>query len=232
MSGALISLAQHINAEHEAAIGAAQSAISHARRAGELLIEAKTGVEHGEWLLWLTTHCPTISARTAQGYMRVATYWPALEANAQRVSHLTLREALALLADPRPHAEDVPNDDDELRRVLALADECEATDRQHRSELRLLRRLLDDPALTCDECVWIVHRAQDLERDIKETQLRASRHLGVMLNRADANGWRPVFDGLLDDDLRPRILELIEKRLAELRTEESAESPDLFSVLP
>ena len=95
----LPALATQINDAHEHACRAAQSAIAHARRAGDLLIEAKAEVEHGSWLSWLGEHCHTISKRTAQAYMRVARDWPILEAKAQRVADLPLRDALALLSE-------------------------------------------------------------------------------------------------------------------------------------
>lgn len=97
-------LATEIMQAHEAACRAAQSALEHARRAGELLIQAKAAVPHGAWLPWLAEHCPTLPERTARAYMRVARHWPALEAavgDRQRVADLPLREALKLLAPPR-----------------------------------------------------------------------------------------------------------------------------------
>ena len=97
----LLVLAAQITNAHEDACRAAQSAIAHARRAGNLLIEAKAGLEHGSWLSWLGEHCSAIPERTAQAYMRVARDWPTLEAKAQRVADLPLRDALALLAEPR-----------------------------------------------------------------------------------------------------------------------------------
>ena len=96
-----LSLAVQINNAHGDACRAAQTAIAHARRAGQLLIEAKAELEHGSWLAWLGEHCPTIPERTAQAYMRVARDWPTLEAKAQHVADLPLRDALALLAEPR-----------------------------------------------------------------------------------------------------------------------------------
>ena len=50
--GPLQRLAVQINTAHDDACRAAQSAIAHARRAGDLLIEAKAGLEHGSWLSW------------------------------------------------------------------------------------------------------------------------------------------------------------------------------------
>ena len=43
-------LAQRINAEHGAARGAFTKGFEHAVKAGELLIEAKAAVEHGQWV--------------------------------------------------------------------------------------------------------------------------------------------------------------------------------------
>ena len=107
----LQALAAQITAAHADACRAAQSAIAHARRAGGFLIEAKAGLGHGSWLSWLAEHCPTIAERTAQAYMRVARDWPTLEAKAQRVADLPLRDALALLAEgAESHVEDDADD--------------------------------------------------------------------------------------------------------------------------
>ena len=45
--------------------------VEHYRRAGELLIEAKEGVPHGEWGAWLEDNF-ALNASTAQRYMRLA----------------------------------------------------------------------------------------------------------------------------------------------------------------
>ena len=97
---ALNDLAKRINEEHEACQVAMRSAVEHAVRAGELLIEAKAGLAHGQWLPWLEGHCG-VSERTAQAYMRLARELPKLEPeDAQRVADLPLREALKELAEP------------------------------------------------------------------------------------------------------------------------------------
>ena len=70
-----------------------RTAVAHAVIAGELLIEAKRQVPHGQWLPWLRSTCG-LSERTAQAYMRLARTLPELEpAKAQRVADLSLREA-------------------------------------------------------------------------------------------------------------------------------------------
>jgi hypothetical protein len=73
-----------------------QSAVAHAIRAGQLLVEAKTQVKHGEWLPWLGANFPG-SVRTAQGYMRLAAH----AEDAQRLAHLGVAGALNELSAPR-----------------------------------------------------------------------------------------------------------------------------------
>jgi hypothetical protein len=70
-SNSLADLAARIKVEHTAIADALKDSLRHALVAGELLIEAKAQVPHGQWLPWLKDHCH-ISERTAQLYMRVA----------------------------------------------------------------------------------------------------------------------------------------------------------------
>lgn len=97
---ALPTIAQEINAEHEAAEQSINDALQHARRCGELLIEAKSACGHGEWGKWLNDNFRA-SQRTANGYMRIA-------ANSQRVANMSIRDALAELAEPRETAPALP----------------------------------------------------------------------------------------------------------------------------
>lgn len=95
--GGLTTLATQINGAHEAAVSAVGSALAHASLAGDLLIQAKGQVPHGEWLPWLSKNCSGISPRTAQGYMQLARKWPELEKR-DDVALLSVRRALAILA--------------------------------------------------------------------------------------------------------------------------------------
>jgi hypothetical protein len=89
----LEAIASEIRKEVEAAEHAWQGAVTHAIRAGELLIEAKAQVRHGEWLPWIEANFPG-RPRTAQDYMRLAR-------NARRVAYLpSVREAVAALSEP------------------------------------------------------------------------------------------------------------------------------------
>lgn len=91
----LDSLAVELRREVEAAEADFRSALEHAVRAGELLLEAKAQVGHGEWLPWLEANFPG-SVRSAQGYMRLAEN----AEDAQRVAHLGIKGALKQLAAP------------------------------------------------------------------------------------------------------------------------------------
>jgi len=53
---ALDDIATAINREHMEVGASLRRGLEHARRAGELLIQAKGQVGHGEWLPWLKDH--------------------------------------------------------------------------------------------------------------------------------------------------------------------------------
>lgn len=62
---------------------------------GQRLIEAKTLLQHGEWLPWLTERIE-YSEKTAQNFMRLARQW----SNPQALADLGATKALTLLALP------------------------------------------------------------------------------------------------------------------------------------
>jgi hypothetical protein len=107
-------LARQIATEHEAAERAFGSALQHAIRCGELLIEAKTKIGHGEWIPWLAIHA-RVGERTAQAYMQVARRKSDL-LNPQRAADLSVRGALALLQEHMPslvaESQSQPSDSD------------------------------------------------------------------------------------------------------------------------
>jgi hypothetical protein len=89
-------LAAEIAREHELCEGSYRTALQHAAKVGELLIEAKGQLEHGDWLPWLTEHTP-LNARTAQRYMQVAGL-----PNTSSATHLRIEDALQAVARPSP----------------------------------------------------------------------------------------------------------------------------------
>ena len=95
-SNSLAELAARISAEHTAVFVALSDSVRHAVAAGEMLIEAKAQVPHGQWLPWLRDNC-TMSERTAQLYMRCAKSREDLEQHMGGGGDLTLNEAAAML---------------------------------------------------------------------------------------------------------------------------------------
>jgi hypothetical protein len=105
LSNSLVELAARIRAEHDSAGAAIKRTIEHAIAAGELLLEAKAQLKHGQWMPWLKDHCG-LSDRTARAYMRVAKNKDKLSENGN-VADLSLRGAMDALTIH------LPPDDDE-----------------------------------------------------------------------------------------------------------------------
>lgn len=105
----LPTLARQINEEHAAVGRALSTMLERARRAGELLLQAKAQVGHGGWQPWLAEHFNG-SYRTAATYMQVARGWDEIQAKSAGSAHLSLDGALKLLAEP---CEDVDAADDD-----------------------------------------------------------------------------------------------------------------------
>jgi hypothetical protein len=100
-------IASDIRAEHQAALAAARDAVAHAIRAGELLLEAKAALGHGEFGPWLAANVE-FSARTAQGYMQLAKLD---DQKRNAVADLSLRRALDFIATPPDRIEGECPDD-------------------------------------------------------------------------------------------------------------------------
>ena len=94
-----------INVAHAEAQAYAGKAIERALEAGDLLLLAKSKVQYGLWQSWLKEHCPAISIRTAQDYMKVARELPIEKRSA---AFLTVREALRLVSGDEPESTSKP----------------------------------------------------------------------------------------------------------------------------
>ena len=68
---AIVSKADQINLIHAIACSKAEEAMNLAKEAGELLLEVKKSLKHGEFQEWLEANC-SCSVRQAQRYMSVA----------------------------------------------------------------------------------------------------------------------------------------------------------------
>ena len=139
---ALDALADQINAEHEACHSAMQKGLRHALEAGRLLLEAKKGLPHGEWLPWIEGNCPDIGQRTSQNYMRLASEMPKLEpAKAQRVADLSYRDAIRVISqDTSSIAASEPND----QAVMIETLETGGSIHEVRRKVKQLRHLVVD----------------------------------------------------------------------------------------
>jgi hypothetical protein len=95
-SNSLAEIAELIRAEHGEVAVALQRSIVHAITAGELLIEAKAHLRHGQWEPWLAENC-AIPARTARHYMRLAKNKDKLTDENGNVCRFDVTEAVDLL---------------------------------------------------------------------------------------------------------------------------------------
>jgi hypothetical protein len=103
LPNSLAELPARIRAEHEAVQVALKRGIEHAMTTGDLLLEAKAQLKHGEWTPWLREHC-VISERTAHLYMQLAKNRQTIEASGN-VANLTINAAVRLLAQPKDEDE-------------------------------------------------------------------------------------------------------------------------------
>jgi len=116
-SDTLATLAESINAEHDAALQAARSAIEHARRCGQLLIDAKAKIGHGDFLAWIKANC-RVGDRQARNYMRLAEHWDRIVGKTEPGSDLTIKRALRLIGKREPTFTDLD------KQIKAAGDEA------------------------------------------------------------------------------------------------------------
>src|SRR5438552_3021336 len=88
--------AAKINELHNQAMMYASTTLEKFRSVGMLLIEAKKVIRRGHFGPWVAEYCH-FSARTAQGYVRLATKWDQLSGRQQAT--LGLEGALDLLKE-------------------------------------------------------------------------------------------------------------------------------------
>lgn len=103
----LDSLAIAINAAHERCQRSYVTMLSDARSTGELLLQAKSQLPHGQWTAWLSSNC-AFSDRTAQRYMQIASSWDTLQSKTDTVADLGVRMACEMIASEK--ILDLPNE--------------------------------------------------------------------------------------------------------------------------
>jgi hypothetical protein len=95
----LAELARQISSAHAESLAAARTSLEHARRCGELLLQAKARLPHGQFMPWVTANCP-FGLRTGQNYMRVARDWEEIQAAMRGEETDTIAGALRALTGP------------------------------------------------------------------------------------------------------------------------------------
>ena len=196
-----VSLAAAIKDEITAAKAAASSAVEHAQRAGELLIQAKQACRHGEWGAWLRNNVD-LSERTARAYTQLAKRWQKLsEPERQRVADLPLRHALTEGARRDPLPDITPEKvDSELRRMSARLQGLKAWAEVLEREENI------------DGLVEFVKEAGELQNQSAELNLRIERELGRLTTslKADLSG---RFPDLSETNVHRLMNELVTGRL-------------------
>lgn len=116
-------LAASIKTEHDGCLAAMRQSLSHALAAGDMLVEAKSLVGHGEWLPWLAENCP-IPTRTAQLYMRLAKHRELIEAKSADVALLTIQAAVELIDHKPTLAERLDDIEAAVEALEAMLADC------------------------------------------------------------------------------------------------------------
>src|SRR4051794_39372415 len=90
MPYSLTNLSQRIKDAHGKAATAFRAGLQHAKRAGELLIQAKQQLQHGDLGDWIEANCK-LTWRTANLYMQIAKGWTELQEKmkSQPIANLT-----------------------------------------------------------------------------------------------------------------------------------------------
>ena len=83
----LLTTATEINEAHRLARSSAETAVEHAIRCGQLLLEKKAAMRHGEWIPWIEANCE-FDRFSAAKYMKAA--------NVASTAHLDSDSRLAL----------------------------------------------------------------------------------------------------------------------------------------
>lgn len=133
--------ADAINREYDLAERSVRTAVEHAMACGQLLLDAKLKVEHGQWIPWLEKHFHG-SVRTAQNYMLAAgknatvAHLPDVHTTLRtlytaapkpRTDHATPTSRLAAAVQPQKPAP-APSDPEQIVDATVVEDQPEDND--------------------------------------------------------------------------------------------------------
>jgi hypothetical protein len=117
----LAALAEQINVLHKSVGVMMRKSLTAARKCGELLIQAKSQVPHGQWLPWLESNF-SATRKIAAAYMRIADRWDEIEGDVTEGYICGTTEAISLLTSPRQsddvRASDEPHNGDDHDAII------------------------------------------------------------------------------------------------------------------
>lgn len=174
MTTAIVSLAriaEDLNDLHEIEAQQSTSLMETWIRKGELLCNAKSQLNHGEWIPWVEDNLP-FDVRQSQKYMRI--YSSRKELNTNSNSHLAIDEAVQMLATPKPKPEtfsDLPEDDGDVVDTDFVEDESD----EDVIEVEATPRARFDYGELCDTARRICSSTQSLYTRIVEFQVKCKQ---------------------------------------------------------
>lgn len=168
-----VQLATRIQKEIRLSQKAFAKSIEHAVEAGKLLLQAKRGLNHGQWGEWLEENV-SVTERQAQKYMRLAKNKPKLDkSNPNWSSEMTIAEALQSLSELMRDANgsQPPSHDD----VLKL------DPKKHKEHVAELQRFVDRRRLTKDDRPIEKAVQQDIDGFIRDIINVARKHARTLV---------------------------------------------------
>ena len=225
----LHALATQINAAHDEVLASVRTALGHACRAGDLLLEAKRQLGHGAWGPWLRQHC-AVTNRTAQKYMQLARELPKLTAKAPRVADLSLREGIHLVSFAGRIAALAPELQDQvLERVeqgaRPIAAICEVNRQRMRDRIGMPPPDLTPPPKTDQRRRKVNRHEADRMWQVVIGPNAAGMRLPELLEETRA---RPQFaEVLAEADAVEREAAALEEQAKSLREDAKFRAPDM-----
>jgi hypothetical protein len=211
-SNYLAELRERLKDEHAAVAKALKTSLKHALTAGDILIEAKAQLEHGQWLPWLKS-CG-LSERTTQRYIRLARYRTTIEANPTTLSDLGISGALALLVVPRDSGDEVADNLTDLADLVidSAFDFLNVETRQQKLVYKKQKALLAEAKAAVDKICGLVAKSPKLVEILETDSAQFSEQLVAACGdysaaRAAEMGFTPEqFDRVVAavDDLKKR----------------------------
>ena len=214
----LATLPARINAEHALAQQCAETAVQHAVRCGQLLLEVKGGLKHGEYEKWVSENCRfavstarlyTTAAKQIANGLAISSIRGLFPSGGPHVSHNSGENEQQRRADPTDEAADLDRRLEEIKRAAEL-------------DMNIVERILDDPCVSVLEAHWCVKTSVHWVNELQAIRLRREWFLGKCMTElqaglglGDDDMLDALNDGLRDPTGKGWLGRALEKRIAE-----------------